>query len=472
MRRTWKWLIAMPLLVSMVGLTACSAGEETAMQKEPVKETADSQQQSSVGRVPTPDWAAKAVMYEVNVRQYTKEGTFSAFEQHLPRLKELGVDILWFMPIYPISHTKRNGTVGSPYAVDDYKAVNPDMGTADDFKSLVNKAHELGFKVMLDWVANHTGWDNPWLANQGWYTTDEAGNVVMPPNTNWSDVADLNYENADMQAAMLDAMKYWVSEFDIDGYRADYAGGVPKAFWEQARVELEKLKPLYMLAEDDQQISLLSHAFNSNYGWQLYNTMNRLAKGQGDARQVASYADRLAKSFPSGTYPLNFTSNHDENAWTGTEYERLGDAVKTMAALSFTLPGMPLIYSGQEAGLNRRLPLFEKDEIGWGDLAMQTFYKSLVDLKHNNEALWNGSAGGVFHTLEAGDNHVLAFERTKNDNTVVVVMNLSAEQVATSVKLDAALAGAYTTQSGGTAELKAEQAVDLAPWAYEIYVNQ
>jgi len=473
MRRTWKWLITMPLLVAIVGLTACSVGEETLLKKEPVKETVDSQQQSSVGGVPTPDWAAKAVMYEVNVRQYTKEGTFAAFEQHLPRLKELGVDILWLMPIYPISQTKRNGTVGSPYAVDDYKAVNPDMGTDDDFKALVNKAHELGFKVMLDWVANHTGWDNPWLANKGWYTTDEAGNVVMPPNTNWSDVADLNYENADMQAAMLDAMKYWVSEFDIDGYRADYAGGVPKAFWEQARVELEKLKPLYMLAEDDQQISLLSHAFNANYGWQLYNTMNRLAKGQGDARQVASYADRLAKSFPSSTYPLNFTSNHDENAWTGTEYERLGDAVKTMAALSFTLPGMPLIYSGQEAGLNRRLPLFEKDEIGWDDLTMQTFYKGLVNLKHNNEALWNGNAGGVFHPLEAGDNHVLAFERTKNDNTVVVVMNLSAEQVATSVKLGETLAGAYTSAPDGeAAELRAEQTVDLAPWAYEIYVKK
>ncbi|RIX51042.1 alpha-amylase [Paenibacillus nanensis] len=459
-------MIALPLVASMIGLSACSSGNEE--QKPEPSPKAVQQQQGT----PVPEWSDKAVMYEVNVRQYTKEGTFKAFEAHLPRLKELGVDILWFMPIHPISRTNRNGTLGSYYAVDDYKAVNPEFGTEEDFKALVDKAHELGFKVLLDLVANHTGWDHAWTANPGWYTTDEAGNIVMPPNTNWADVADLNYENEDMQDAMLDAMKYWVSEFDIDGYRADYAGGVPKSFWEKARVELEKVKPVYMLAEDDQQISLLSHAFNSNYGWPLYNLMNRVAKGQTGAEQVRLYAERLENSFPAGTYPLNFTSNHDENSWTGTEFERLGDAVQTMAALSFTLPGMPLIYSGQEAGLNKRLQFFEKDEIAWDDLSMQTFYQRLVKLKHDNAALWNGNAGGPYRSLEAGDGRLLAFERTKGDSTVVVIMNLSAEQVSGTVALND-LAGGYRAFSDGSlAELAAEHAVDLAPWAYEIYVKQ
>lgn len=458
-------MTALLLVISIIGLSACSSGNGE--QSEPSKEVAVQQQ-----GVPIPEWAGKSVMYEVNVRQYTKEGTFQAFEAHLPRLKELGVDILWLMPIHPISKTNRNGTLGSYYAVDDYKAVNAEFGTDEDFRSLVDKAHEMGFKVILDLVANHTGWDHAWMANPGWYTTDEAGEIIMPPNTNWTDVADLNYDNADMKAAMLDAMKYWVTEFDIDGYRADYAGGVPKSFWEQARTELEKLKPVYMLAEDDQQISLLSHAFNANYGWQLYNIMNRIAKGQGSAGQVRLYAERLEKSYPAGTYPLNFTSNHDENSWTGTEYERLGDAVKAMATLSFTLPGMPLIYSGQEAGLDKRLLFFDKDEIAWNDLSMQPFYKQLIDLKHDNPALWNGSAGGAYRSLEVGDDNILAFERTKEGNKVIVIMNLSAESAASTVQIGES-AGMYQSLGDeSSVELNAEHAVDMAPWTYGIYVKR
>ncbi|WEK54608.1 MAG: alpha-amylase family glycosyl hydrolase [Candidatus Cohnella colombiensis] len=458
-------MTALFLVVSIVGISACSSGNGE--QPEPSKEVAVQQH-----GVPIPEWVANSVMYEVNVRQYTKEGTFQAFEAHLPRLKELGVDILWFMPIHPISKTNRNGTLGSYYAVDDYKAVNAEFGTEEDFRSLVDKAHEMGFKVILDLVANHTGWDHAWMENPGWYTTDETGKIIMPPNTNWTDVADLNYDNADMKAAMLDAMKYWVTEFDIDGYRADYAGGVPKTFWEQARAELEKLKPVYMLAEDDQQISLLSHAFNANYGWQLYNIMNRVAKGQGNAKQVRLYAERLEKGYPKGTYPLNFTSNHDENSWTGTEYERLGDAVKAMATLSFTLPGMPLIYSGQEAGLNRRLLFFDKDEIVWNDLSMQPFYKQLIALKHDNPTLWNGSAGGTYRSLEVGNDNIIAFERTKEGNTIIVIMNLSTESVASTVQIGES-AGTYQLLGDeSTVELNVEHAVDMEPWAYGIYVKR
>lgn len=424
------------------------------------------------GPTPVPAWSDKAVMYEVNVRQYTKEGTFKAFEAHLPRLKELGVDVLWLMPIYPISQTKRNGSLGSYYAVDDYKAVNPEFGNAEDFKALVEKAHALGFKVMLDWVANHTGWDNAWTKNAGWYTTDEAGNIVQPVGTNWTDVADLNYENADMQAAMIDAMKYWVADFDVDGYRCDYASGVPTAFWEKARAELEQVKPIYMLAEDDQQLGLLNHAFNANYDWQLYSMMNRIAKGLGNADLVSKYGERMEKMFPAGTYSLNFTSNHDENSWTGTEYERLKDAVKPMAALSFTMPGMPLIYSGQEAGLNKRLLFFDKDEIPWNDLSMTPFYQELIRLKHGNPALWNGKAGGPYHTLAVSDTkHLVAFERTKDSNTVIVAMNLSGETVKGSFKAEAAAGNYKSFPDGARIVVQSEQPIELAPWAYVIYTK-
>jgi len=465
--RVLNQLAMLMLIVSVLGLGACTnAASDAVVDGEPAP-----QEEIPLMKAPVPEWSDKAVMYEVNVRQYTKEGTFQAFSEHLPRLKELGVDILWFMPIHPISQANRNGTLGSYYAVDDYKAVNPEFGTAEDFKALVDKAHEMGFKVILDWVANHTGWDHAWTLNPGWHTTDAEGNIIHPPNTNWADVADLNFGNEDMQAAMIDAMKYWVTEFDIDGFRADYAGGVPRAFWENARAELEKVKPVYMLAEDDQQLALLSRAFNSNYGWQLYNVMNRVAKGLGNAEQVKKYAERLENSYPSGTYPLNFTSNHDENSWTGTEYERLGEAVEAMAALTFTLPGMPLIYSGQEAGLDKRLLFFDKDEIVWQEHAMEKVYERLIRLKHDNPALWNGSAGGPYRTLESDHGSILAFERTKDGNTVVVVMNLSGDPAESMVQIGS-LAGTYAVfEDGSAAELPAEYAVELAPWEYRIYTS-
>jgi glycosidase len=460
--------IMVTLLISLILLSACSNASPS-VEKEAESDVV--KQPVMAQRTPIPDWADDAVMYEVNIRQYTKEGTFRAFAEHLPRLQELGVDILWFMPIHPISKTNRLGSLGSYYAVDDYKAVNPEFGTAEDLRSLVDQAHEMGFKVILDLVANHTGWDHAWTANAGWHTTDEAGNIIHPAGTDWQDVADLNFANEEMQAAMVDAMRYWVEEFDIDGYRADYASGVPTPFWEKARAELETIKPVYMLAEDDQQIGLLSRAFNANYGWQLYNRMNRIAKGLGNAEQIRLYAERLADSYPAGTYPLNFTSNHDENSWTGTEYERLGDAAKTMAALSFTLPGMPLIYSGQEAGLDRRLLFFDKDEIRWDDLSMQSFYQSLVTLKHDNQALWNGQAGGPYRTLQSGDDRILAFERTKDDNTVVVIMNLSAEPAETTVATGAS-AGRYASYPEGVdVELQAQHTVALEPWEYAIYTR-
>lgn len=419
-----------------------------------------------------PEWAKDSTLYEVNVRQFTPEGTFKAFEEHLPRLKKLGVEILWFMPIHPISEKNRIGSLGSYYAVNDYQAVNPEFGTLEDFRSLVDTAHNMGFKVMLDWVANHTGWDHQWLENDGWHTTDSEGKIVIPGGTDWQDVADLNFDNGDMRNAMIESMEYWVREFNVDGFRADYAAGVPQDFWETARIELDKIKPVYMLAEDDTQYGLLSEAFNSNYGWELfYDIMKGISSGEKGPKDIKSYIERSMQLYPKGSYPMNFITNHDTNSWEGTTSEMFGEAEKTMAVLSFTLPGMPLIYSGQEVGLDKRLAFFDKDEINWDDLSMQPFYEKLIHLKKRNAALWNGSEGGDVHFLPTNNPHVLAFEREKNGSKVVSVLNLSAENVSAAVNADSS-AGTYVSYLDNTTfDFNQEQIFDLAPWEYQIFTN-
>lgn len=418
-----------------------------------------------------PKWSENSTIYEVNVRQYTEEGTFQAFEEHLPRLKQLGVEVLWFMPIHPISQEGRIGTLGSYYAIQDYKAINPEFGTMEDFKRLVDRAHDMGFKVMLDWVANHTGKDHVWTENKEWYTLDDEGNITHPPGTNWLDVADLNYENANMRAAMIDAMKYWVEEADIDGYRADYAVGVPVDFWETARKELDKIKPVYMLAEDNVEYDLLKNAFNFNYGWELSHTMRDIAAGNKSANNIEFYVNKMKRLYPTGSYAMHWTTNHDENSWEGTTQELFGEAEKTMAALTFTLPGIPLIYSGQEAGLNKRLAFFDKDEISWEDLTMQDFYKDLVRLKKKHQALWNGSAGGETNFFETSDERILAFERVKGKSKVIVVMNLSPEPVSGNVE-GSSLEGKYHLYpSNKLFKMNSKQLFNLEPWDYKIMVK-
>lgn len=428
-------------------------------------------QSAQVGLANHPEWSKNAVMYEVNVRQFTPEGTFKAFETHLPRLKEMGVDILWFMPIHPISEKNRKGGLGSYYSVKDFKGINPEFGTIDDFKTLVNNAHDMGFKVIIDWVGNHTGWDNQWIVDHpDWYTHDSLGNVI-PPVADWSDVADLNYESQGIRAAMLDALKYWVKDVNIDGYRCDYAGGVPTDFWETARMSLDSIKPVYMLAENQDQMDLLNKAFNSNYGWSFHHLMNEVAQGKKTAQYLDSSLVKTETVYPVGTYCLQFTSNHDENSWNGTEYERLGDAVKSMAVLSFTVPGMPLIYTGQEAGLNRRLLFFEKDSIDWSNLEMQQFYQKLIQLKKDQPALWNGAAGGLLSIVETTQpDKILAFTREKDNNQVLAIFNLSAQPVDAIIQLDQA--GDYKEYfSGETKNLKKGTTVKLDKWSYQVFIR-
>ncbi|MDP4206572.1 MAG: alpha-amylase family glycosyl hydrolase [Bacteroidota bacterium] len=374
-------------------------------------------------------WSRKAVIYEVNIRQYTPEGTFKAFAPNLQRLHDMGVDILWFMPINPISVKNRKGPLGSYYSVADYLKVNPEYGTLDDFKAVVKKAHQLGMKVIVDWVANHTGWDNPWItAHPEWYTHNEKGEIV-PPVPDWLDTADLNYDNQEMRRAMINAMKYWIQEADIDGFRCDVAGMVPVDFWNEARKQLDTVKPVFMLAEAwEPQLS--EKAFDMVYGWDLLHLMNDMYAGKKKPADLDKYFAHVDSIYNPDAYIMNFISNHDENSWNGTEYERMGSAVKAFSVLTFTAPGMPLIYSGQEASLKHRLKFFEKDTISWKDLSMQKFYKQLTTLRKSNPALFSGTDGGMVKILTTTQpDKVFAFSREKKGNKVVVVLNLSKSPV-------------------------------------------
>ena len=396
-------------ILFFVFLFSCTPQQETAEKKT----------------LPFPERAKDMVIYEVNIRQYTPEGTFNAFTEHLPRLQDLGVDILWIMPIQPIGEEKRKGGLGSYYSIQDYVDVNPEFGSLADFKNLVNKAHERGMMVILDWVANHTAWDHAWIQKEGYHTKDSLGNIVAPVK-DWSDVADLNYDNIDMQNEMIDALRFWVREADIDGYRCDVAGFVPMEFWDRAKDSLNVDKDLFMLAEWDEP--KMHSAFHMTYGWGMHYQMNELAKGKKTVDSLISFAKSDLERYGEKAFRMNFTTNHDENSWNGTVFERFGDGHKANAVLAFTIQGMPLIYSGQEAGLDQRLAFFEKDSIDWSDVKFQDFYKKLVKLKKENAALFNGEYGGQPEFLSSGNDRVIAFRRSKGDNEVTVLINLSEEE--------------------------------------------
>jgi glycosidase len=413
--------------------------------------------------VKVPDWSDNATMYEVNIRQYTQEGTFKAFEEHLPRLKEMGIKILWFMPIYPISMEKRLGSLGSYYAIADYQGINPEFGTKEDFQHLVDTCHEMGFKVILDWVANHTGWDNAWIReNPDWYTKNAEGEIIYPET--WEDVADLNFESKDMQNAMIKAMSYWVKEFDVDGYRCDYAGGVPLDFWENVRTKLDRIKPVYMLAEDDRSMAFLKYAFNSNYGWSFYHDLNNVAKGTKKASSLASYFKNKVKNYPDGAYPLHFIDNHDENSWIGTVEERMGAAQQAMLTLIFTVPGMPLIYSGQEVNLNHRLEFFDKDEIIWEDFQNEELLTKLIHLKLEHPALWNGDEGGEIQFLESSKERVLIYQRHKNEDKILAILNLSNQTTEVQFVMEQDFEGKDLMTTENILLVAGENKLSLEPW--------
>lgn len=389
-----------------------------------------------------PEWSRNAVIYEVNLRQYTPSASVKEFATHLPRLKELGVDILWFMPIHPISELNRKGELGSYYAVKDYKGFNPEFGTIEEFKEMVAQAHTLGMKVILDWVPNHTGCDNAWVTEHPeWFSLNEEGKMYGP--FDWTDVFELNYDNREMRAAMVDALKFWLTDINVDGFRCDVAGEVPTDFWDEARPQLDAVKPeLFMLAEASKP-ELNKHAFNMGYNWPMKDLFSEIAatagqytfKKEGEPKRTfpvkhavaidSLLADQTA-NYPKDTYLMNMITNHDLNSWEGTEFERLGNLSDAFAVLSYTLPGMPLIYTGQETGLNRAFEFFKKDEAPAWEPRNEffTFYKKLNELKHGQAALKAGTAGGEIVRYATVSNDLYIFSRSAEGSTVITFANL------------------------------------------------
>jgi glycosidase len=397
-----------------------------------------------------PAWSRHAVIYEVNVRQYTPEGTLAALRRHLPRLKRLGVDILWVMPVQPIGRKNRKGALGSYYAIADYTAVNPEFGTEADFKAFVDAAHRQGMKVILDWVANHTAFDHPWITqHKDYYVTRADGTIINARDnegrdTDWTDVAELNFDNPALRREMIDDMRWWLVRTGIDGFRCDVAGGVPTDFWVDARRELSKSQPgLFMLAEaEDPRIHA---AFDMTYSWQLHHLLNDVAQGKKSTGVLDAYFAMDDSLFGGDKYRMTFTSNHDENSWNGSELERMGANHLPAYVLSATVQrSMPLLYTGQEVSTAKRLRFFEKDTVDWSGTSLATFYRTVFDLKHRQPALANGAWGGAQAALRTdGGDRVYAFARTKGANTVLVAVNFDDAPVSASYR-SLRRAGRYT----------------------------
>ena len=438
------------IFISVLFLTACNSSKET---NTPVF---------------SDEFLSKAVIYEVNVRQYTQEGTFNAFAAHLPKLKELGVDILWFMPIHPIGVKNRKGSLGSYYSISDYRGINPEFGTLEDFKSLVDAAHDLDMLVMIDLVAGHTAWDHPWIAaHPEWYLKDDQGNII-PPNPDWSDVAGLNFENQDMLQALEDDMAYWVSEVDIDGYRCDAAYNISIPFWKKAMARLNSIKPVVMLAESDGNHKggyPLIELFQLSYDWPGHATLNRIAKGEMKAIDLKNHLKSVQQNYSPEHAVMSFTTNHDENSWNGTVYERLGDAAEIMTVLTYVMPGTPLIYSGQEYGLDKRLAFFEKDFITKKESSYMTLFTKLNTLKKASNALDVGKDAASINLLENANANVIVFSRKKGDDTLVFVGNLS------NVPQQVSLADDSTYKDVFTGKEVQINNLNLGPWAYRLVKN-
>lgn len=418
-----------------------------------------------------PAWMMQGNIYEVNIRQYTPEGTFRAFESHLDRLRDMGVHTLWFMPIQPISKKDRKGTLGSYYAVADYTGINPEYGTMDDWKHLVETAHSKGFKVLIDWVPNHSGADHYWLTKHpNFYVRDSTGNAIS--QFDWTDTRKLNHNNPELRDTMIEQMKFWIRESNIDGFRCDMAHLVPKEFWIPCVRELKKMKNVFMLAEAD-AAWLHTAGFDATYGWPEFHLMNDIAAGKKKPTDLVAFLQQLDSTFPANAIRLRFTSNHDENSWNKADYGTLpGPIHAPFSVLTQTLPrSLPLVYSGQEEPILRAIPFFEKDTMVFKQLGRATFYQSLHQLRKNNTSL-QPNAACVF-LVTSQPEQVLAFTREQGKNKVLILANLSAQPVNFVIK-EANLPGkARNIFSNNTESLSANANFALDSWGYKVYeLNQ
>ena len=441
MKRICALLLTLCLIISLVACTSSGSDKDDgSTEKQSVYQLSEAVPEGSVidgvmtvidGDDPvlqqsTASWLDSCVLYEVNVRQYTGEGTFAAFENHLDRLKSMGVNTLWFMPIHPISETERKGTLGSYYAVSDYKDVNPEFGTIGDFQRLVDKAHNMGFKVILDWVANHTGWDNAWIKEHpDWYAHGSDGSISSPYD--WTDTAQLDYDNYEMRAEMIRCMQYWVEDIGIDGFRCDHAIGVPANFWNAAVYKLKSVNSeIMMLAEASAAKGLTQYAFDTCYNDALYGQA-LMTKGGVATSSIKEGMD-VSPNYIGNSFPMNYLDNHDKNSYEGSIIDRFGDTYEPLLALSFLTPGIPLLYTSDEEGYDHELEFFEKDAVKWDENPRyEDMIAALSALKAENSAL--KSTNRVIDYIKPSNSKLFVFTRTDGNNTVIYAANLGKEAI-------------------------------------------
>jgi glycosidase len=413
-----------------------------------------------------PAWIEQGNIYEVNTRQYTPQGTFRAFEASLPRLKDMGVQTLWFMPINPISVKDRKGPLGSYYAVSSYTAINPEYGNMDDWKHLVRKAHDMGFKVIIDWVPNHTGGDHPWLTSHPDFFVRDSITGQPISQYDWTDTRKLNYKNPELVDSMIASMKFWITQSDIDGFRCDVAPAVPKEFWTRCITELHQLKNVFMLAEGN-DAWLHEAGFDATYPWDAFNMMKLVAKGERPAFGIDSILQKVNSTYPKNAIRMYFTSNHDENSWNGADWQTMPGAVHApFAVLTQTIErSVPLIYSGQEEPFLDSIRFFYKDTITFGQFKRAGFYKTLLNLRKFNQAL---AANASFKKLATNNDAALyAFEREQGGDKVLVILNLSKDPQQISWK-DQPSEKEWNNVFAGNKE-PVDKGFGIEPWGYAVY---
>ncbi len=419
-----------------------------------------------------PDWSKDAVIYQVNTRQFSESGNFNGVMQKLDHIQAMGASIIWLMPIHPIGKTNRKGHLGSPYAVQDYRAINPEFGDETSLKALIDAVHQRSMKIILDWVPNHSAWDNPLVdSHPEWYARDYKGDFRPSPWWDWSDIIEFDYSNPELRAYMIDAMQYWIDTFDIDGFRCDVAGYVPNDFWQQARRALDAQKDVFLLAEWENR-DLHEHAFNMTYAWSWNETLHDIAQGKAPVDRLRKYYSWNERAWPAQAYRMTFVSNHDKNAWDGTQHEQFGGCLEAAIVLSVLGEGMPLIHNGQEAGESKRLAFFERDPIKWQPHPIGELYQHLITLKKRVSALWNGSFGArMIQVPNSKMDQVFSFVREQDGQKVFVILNLSASPVSVTFT-EQLFTGWYSdSYQQRSREFRHDSVVDLSAWQYQVWVS-
>jgi glycosidase len=408
--------------------------------------------------------AKTAVLYEVNMRAFSTAGNFQGVIDRLDHIKALGINTIWLMPIFPVGQIKSAGGLGSPYAVQNYVKVNPEFGDLAKLRELVQKAHDKNMAVILDWVANHTAWDNPWISNKSWYTQDASGNIIIPAGTNWQDVADLNYGNFDMRDAMIHAMKYWVLEANVDGFRCDAVDFVPTDFWKQALDELKSIKgrQLMFLAEGGKSDNF-SAGFQMNYAWDFYSNMKAVYNNSKAATSIFTTHQNEYNQIPAGGVKLRYTTNHDESAWEATPIEVFKGNAGALSASVITIftSATPLLYGSQEVGQAEKLSFFTRDPINWNENEdMESAYEKLFTLYHQSPAFISG-------TLEYfANNDVAVFKRKSGSDEYLFLVNVRNNNV--NYTVDSSFKSASWTNALSDADFTFSSSLALTPFQYLI----